>query len=379
MGEYAEERLAQQHPEVFGDGGFRRSRGTQITKEKSMTNTDLALPTTGDQSAWNDSEKALVEAAGLTSQRGNGPKTFAPRPVVEAFLLQCRRTGLDPIARQIYCIQRAGKWQTQVSIDGARLVAERSGDYEGQTAPQWSDDGRTWFDAWIAGEDPESHPRFARVGVYRSRFREALYVVARWESYAVYEDVWENNQKTGEKKLSAMWKKMPDLMLAKVAEMLALRKAFPQDLSGLYSTEEMQQADRPVAPVQQATEARPGPVTAAEPVPVAEANWAAQMVDASTVDELRKVHAAALKVGELGLQLNPKFQTHFDGLVDLYQLEKPSGPVTVAMAIGAVKTALEAVAAKQAAEEVVDAEVVEDGEPVTEWQTRTPGEAPTDV
>jgi phage recombination protein Bet len=210
-----------------------------------MTGTMVALPTTGDSATWNESEKALVEAAGLVySERRNGPKQLADRPTVEAFLLHCRRTGLDPIARQIYAIRRSGKWQTQVSIDGARLVAERTGDYEGQTDPEWSNDGVTWSIAWSATPENE-FPRFARVGVYRRGHRDAMRVVARWESYAVYDDVWENGNKTGAKKVSSMWGKMPDLMLAKVAEMLALRKAFPQDLSGLYSSEEMDQAGQP--------------------------------------------------------------------------------------------------------------------------------------
>ncbi len=330
-----------------------------------MTTTEIALPTTGDQAQWSEGEKALVEAAGLVTQPRNGQKTLAPRPVVEAFLMQCRRTGLDPIARQIYCIQRAGKWQTQVSIDGARLVAERSGDYEGQTSPQWSDDGRTWFDAWITGEEADAHPRFARVGVFRRGFREALTVVARWESYAVYDDVWDNGRKTGEKRLSSMWKKMPDLMLAKVAEMLALRKAFPQDLSGLYSTEEMQQADRQAATAEQrqAAPAAPPPIQA--PTPTLSRDWVAAASACRDRDQLRALYKEAETAGELGLKV-----------------DQSEGAPTVGEVFWKLRENLPEAGGQQQ-EEVVDGEIVDDSAApdarVTEWATVQPGSAGREV
>jgi len=201
------------------------------------------LPRSSDWTQWDERERALAMTLGLAIER-NGRVETADRGTIEVFLSQCERTQLDPVARQIYCIKRGNKWGVQISIDGARLVAERSGEYEGQTAAQWTADGEKWVDVWLA----ETPPAAARVGVYRRGFRDPLFAVARFASYVVMNDEWVDRQKTGNKVLSPMWAKMPDVMIAKVAEMLALRKAFPQDLSGLYSTEEMEQAGGAPAP-----------------------------------------------------------------------------------------------------------------------------------
>ena len=152
----------------------------------------------------------------------------------ELFAAICRRTGLDPFARQIYAVkrwdgrQRKEVMQIQTGIDGLRLIAERSSNYAGQTPAEWCGEDGKWVDVWLSSKPPAA----ARVGVLRHDFEQPMYGVAKFSSYCA---------KTKDGKPQALWATMPEVMIAKCAEALAIRKAFPNDVSGVYTREEMGQ------------------------------------------------------------------------------------------------------------------------------------------
>lgn len=148
------------------------------------------------------------------------------------YMTVAQRTGLDPFRRQIHAFKRFDPLLGRkamaivVGIDGYRHSASRTGEDDGQRGPFWCGADRQWRDVWL---DPDP-PRAAKVFVYRRGRRRPYSAVALWDSYVQTEE-------TGEP--VAMWRKHGPGQLAKCAEALALRKAFPAELSGTHTHDEL--------------------------------------------------------------------------------------------------------------------------------------------
>jgi len=148
----------------------------------------------------------------------------------QLFLHVCRKTGLDPFMKQIYSIPRGGARTIQTSIDGLRLIADRTNRYSPgkECSFVYNDKG-----AII------SATAYIKKMTHDGTWHEVS-ATAYFDEYA--------------QTIGTFWKKMPHVMLAKCAEAIALRKAFPAEMSGLYSDDEMQQAESKVVEIKQESE-----------------------------------------------------------------------------------------------------------------------------
>jgi phage recombination protein Bet len=210
---------------------------------------------------------------------------------LKLFAYACQRTGLDPFSKQIYAIKRGGKLTIQAGIDGLRSIAERSGELDG-SATFWIGDteGSQWSDVWLGSKPPAA----AKTIIYRKGCSHSFVGVARFQDY---------NAGQG------LWSKMPSAMLAKCSEALALRKAFPADMSGVYTVDEMEQETVTVTAT-----ATPAPALA----PAAFAGDAkvfaagkAAIAKATTIQQLEDIAA------RMELRKNDLSQQQFDTLLEL--------------------------------------------------------------
>ncbi|MEU7010401.1 phage recombination protein Bet [Streptomyces sp. NPDC046332] len=199
-----------------------------MTTDIATTGGSLAIRP--DQAMWSPEQRAVLMQSGISEQVTNAE--------LASFLHLCQRTQLDPFSRQIYLIGRWNKkagrevFTPQTGIDGYRVIAQRvsaqSGGSYGYEDTLWCGEDGRWVDVWLAPGPPAA----AKVTVVRNGLRFSA--VALYSEYA---------QRFPDGNPKALWATMPSGQTAKCAEALALRKAFPHDLAGVYTAEEMAQAD----------------------------------------------------------------------------------------------------------------------------------------
>jgi phage recombination protein Bet len=187
---------------------------------------------------------ALAEVREFSQQDIDTLKTTICRgasdPEMRLFIATARHTGLDPFLRQIHCVMRSvqedGQWvkrmTIQIGIDGYRLIADRTGKYQGSSEAQWTYDGETWVDIPREGVIPLA----ARIAVYRKGVERDIIGFARWSA---------NVQKTRTGEPNAIWTQRGPEQLAKCAEVQALRKAFPAEMAALPVHESYVEEDEP--------------------------------------------------------------------------------------------------------------------------------------
>jgi phage recombination protein Bet len=216
-----------------------------------MTSSSLAL--------WTPEQTQLISTTIAPGCTGDELRLFA---------YACQRTGLDPFSKQIYAIKRGGKMTIQAGIDGLRSIAERTGQLDGSETMWCGEDGQ-WTDVWLGSKPPAA----AKTTIWRKGAGHPFTGVARFADY---------NAGQG------LWSKMGATMIAKCSEALALRKAFPADLSGVYSTDEMEQAVEPVTVTTTALPAGDDKVFNAGKAAIAKATSIADLAKVTERMEARK-------------------------------------------------------------------------------------------
>ena len=148
----------------------------------------------------------------------------------------CKARGLDIFKKPVHIVpiwdKKKGRLVETVwpGIAELRTTAARTGDYAGKDAPEWGPDKTQQFDSNVTVTFPE----WCRVTVHkivhghRVGYTGEVYWI---ETYA---------SKGKANTPNEMWRKRARGQLAKCAEAEALRAAFPEEIGGEHSAEEME-------------------------------------------------------------------------------------------------------------------------------------------
>jgi len=214
-------------------------------QERSQTRTLAVVPQRSELAAANDSGPLRFTADQERMIRdtcANGASADEFAVLME--IARVRR--LNPLLRQIHFVKRWDNqknrhvWSAQISIDGMRAVAQRTGRYNGQDEPEYGPCNARGFPEW------------AKVKVYRKDWDRPAVGLVFWSEYV---------QTKQDGNPTKFWNDMPMNQLAKCAEAHAFRKAFPEDCGGLYTDVEMEQATHPIAMEERQEDPRRKPIT----------------------------------------------------------------------------------------------------------------------
>lgn len=214
-----------------------------MSKPTEVATTETAaLVLDADQARWTPQQLTALHAMGVSEQ--------ASEAELDIFLHVSKRSMLDPFSRQIYLVSRKdralvdGQWvdawksTIQTGIDGYRVIARRAADRAGVDLEYedtlWCGQDGVWVDAWLDAGPPSA----AKTTILRGGHRFSA--VALFREYAQTK-----RKQNDEIVLTGMWATRGAGQLAKCSEALCLRKAFPLDLSNIYTDDEMAQADNP--------------------------------------------------------------------------------------------------------------------------------------
>lgn len=182
----------------------------------------------------------------------------------ELSIAECQRRSLIPGTHVLFQLRSSKEWVPELrakidvkkivkitTIEALRLVAQRTGEYEGQ-----GDGEFIYLDAdnqpTIVSDIPLPHgtqknvprePWAARIPIFRKGFRQPTKVVARMDAYAVT-----RKNQDGDLVLTDMWLRRGPEMLLKCSTAAALRASFAEELGGLYLAEEFDKEDADTAP-----------------------------------------------------------------------------------------------------------------------------------
>ena len=191
-----------------------------------MSKNEVAVATQQNQVAINWEDSKVVDVIKSTVAAGTTNEEFS------MFAEFCKGTGLNPFKKEIWCIVTGKgqyrKVQMMTGINGFYAIANSHPQFDGvenDYGPMKEIELRT----------PEKKkikvPEWIECKVYRKDRSRPQMFRAVWEEF--HQDLVTRNG------YLSIWAQKPSLMLEKCAESMALRKAFPQELNGMYTSEEM--------------------------------------------------------------------------------------------------------------------------------------------